>query len=97
MYGGEGERAFVDFWEWNGDRWREILLVSPNPGPRYSPGLAFDSRRGRLVLYGGFVHDSGGRTRRMDDTWEWDGARWRQIHLGHAWEWDGTAWRRVGT
>ena len=96
MYGGEGARAFVDLWEWDGNRWREIPLQAPNPGPRYSPGLAFDSRRGRLVLYGGLVHDSSGRTRRMDDTWEWDGVRWRRIHLGDTWEWDGTAWRRVG-
>jgi len=97
MYGGEGarSRAFVDLWEWDGDRWREIPLHAPNPGARYSPGLAFDSRRGRLVLYGGLVHDSSGRTRRMDDTWEWDRVRWRRIHLGDTWEWDGTAWRRV--
>ena len=98
MYGGEaGARKFVDLWEWDGDRWREIPLQTPNPGPRYAPGLAFDSRRGRLLLYGGLVHDSSGRTRRMDDTWEWDGVRWRRIHLGDTWEWDGTAWRRVGS
>ncbi len=97
LYGGEaGSRAFVDLWEWDGDRWREIPLQAPNPGPRYAPGLAFDSRRGRLVLYGGLVHDSGGRTRRMDDTWEWDGVRWRRIHLGDTWESDGEVWRRIG-
>jgi hypothetical protein len=96
MYGGEaGARAFVDLWEWDGDRWHEIPLQAPNPGPRYAPGFVFDSRRGRLVLYGGLVHDSSGRTRRMDDTWEWDGVRWRRIHLGDTWEWDGTAWRRI--
>jgi hypothetical protein len=97
MYGGEGATKFVDFWEWNGERWREIPLQAPNPGPRNSPGLAFDSRRGRLVLYGGLAPDSSGRLRRMDDTWEWDGTRWRQIQLGAPWELDdtGDGWRRV--
>ena len=98
MYGGEGARKFVDLWEWDGSRWREIPLQAPNPGPRYSPALGFDSRRGRLVLYGGLAPDSSGRIRyRMDDTWEWDGVRWLQIHPGETWELDetGERWRRM--
>ena len=98
MYGGEGERKFVDLWEWDGERWREVPLPAPYPGPRYAPGLAFDSRRGRLVLYGGLAPDSSGRTRyRMDDTWEWDGVRWLRVNPGDTWELDetGDGWRKV--
>jgi len=39
-----------------------------------SHALAYDSRRERVVLYGG----SNG-TQTFGDTWEWDGANWRQV------------------
>jgi hypothetical protein len=62
-------------WSWNGVSWR----VSPPESPswRTLPGLAFDSRRGRLVYYGGkrkFNRREYGAS--LDDTWEWDGERW---------------------
>ena len=37
---------------------------------------AFDTRRGRLVVYGGVGSDPADR---RDDTWEWDGARWHAM------------------
>ena len=33
--------------------------------------MAYDSQRGRVVLFGGYG-DSGG----LADTWEWDGSTW---------------------
>jgi hypothetical protein len=33
--------------------------------------MAFDERRGRVVLYGG-----SGPRENLGDTWEWDGVRW---------------------
>jgi len=46
------------------------------PGPRGGFGMAYDSARGKTVLYGGGV-DAGIPTDR--DTWEWDGTNWRRV------------------
>src|SRR5690606_15706426 len=42
---------------------------------RIGHAMAFDERRGRLVLYGGVPRIDEPQT---DDLWEWDGARWEQ-------------------
>jgi N-acetylneuraminic acid mutarotase len=42
------------------------------PSPRNQPAIAFDSKRGKLVLFGGI--DQAGTS--LNDTWEWDGAKW---------------------
>ncbi len=57
-----------DTWEWNGSDWslRTPLL---SPPARLGHAMAFDSVRGRTVLFGG----SG-----LADTWEWDGTNWIQ-------------------
>jgi cysteine-rich repeat protein len=67
------ERAkFADTWRWDGSTWiDEHPIVSP---PRRShPALAYDLRRSRVVLFGGF-NQNGNATA---DTWEWDGVTWR--------------------
>ena len=40
-----------DAWEWDGSSWQELAGLS-GPGGRFAPGLAYDARRGRAVLYG---------------------------------------------
>ena len=47
-----------------------------SPVPRLSHVLAFDSRRGRTVLFGGRTTTPGGFDLFLNDTWEWDGLRW---------------------
>ena len=47
--------------------------AGPKPSARQETALAFDSARGRTVLFGGF-DEAGWR----QDTWEWDGTRWEQ-------------------
>lgn len=44
------------------------------PAPRTDADMAFDAARGRLVMFGGV----NGATYR-GDTWEYDGAAWRQV------------------
>lgn len=53
----------IDTWRFDGVRWELI----PNPGisQRYYHSMAYDSRRKRVVLFGGGGVTSG--------TWEWDG------------------------
>ena len=72
--GGYGSSvAFGDTWEWDGVDWIQHS-VSPSPSARWGHALAFDDRRGRVVLFGGFHAGE-----LYADVWEWDGAAWEQI------------------
>lgn len=63
-----------DTWEWSGAAW-ERMQPATKPRGRAGHALAFDSARGRVVLFGG----SAGTFQPLGDTWEWDGQDWRQI------------------
>jgi hypothetical protein len=53
-----------------------IAAVPPDrPSPRSAAGLVFDSRRSRLVLFGG----SDSTYQPLADTWEWSGNRWTRL------------------
>jgi Galactose oxidase, central domain len=67
-----------DTWEWNGSKWTQIMVTGPPP--RAEAAIAFDSRRGRVVLFGGYNRTEDGRNR-LGDTWEWDGSKWTQIKV----------------
>jgi len=62
-----------DTWEWDGRRWIQIDVHGP--GPRTEASMTFDSRRGRIVLFGGYSR-VGAVINRFGDTWEWDGVEW---------------------
>ena len=61
-----------DTWEWDGGYWTQMQDVGPSP--RSLTALAFDSERGRTVLFGGQ-----GAAGVLGDTWEWDGSDWTQV------------------
>jgi hypothetical protein len=58
-----------DQWEWDGlaQTWTNRQLTT-QPSGRYGASVAWDSMRGRAVLFGGFDETTG----RRNDTWEWD-------------------------
>lgn len=62
-------------WTFDGLSWtdRAVMVIPP---PRYGYGLAFDTLRGRTVLYGGITSSS---SQPLGDTWEWDGTAWIQM------------------
>ncbi|MFC1609837.1 kelch repeat-containing protein, partial [Myxococcota bacterium] len=64
-----------DIWEWDGasGTWTDVTPTGPKPTARAFHATAYDSGRGKLVLFGG----SGGGTL-LQDTWEWDGA-WKNV------------------
>ncbi|MCG3130739.1 MAG: hypothetical protein FLDDKLPJ_01511 [Phycisphaerae bacterium] len=68
---GFGPTAHIDeTWLYDGSSWRRVegeTLVG-----RRMPEMAFDSRRGVVVMFGG--NESGP----LGDTWEWDGEIWTQ-------------------
>lgn len=58
---GQSVYRFDDTWEWTGQRWVE--RPSPvHPSIRAGSMMAYDSRRDRVVLFGGETNS---------DTWEW--------------------------
>lgn len=81
MIGGDATDAAQtrdSLWTWSGTRWR--VSGDLEPGWRTLPAMAFDSRRRRMVLYGG-LRKLGARQYvdpAEDDTWEWDGTRWEE-------------------
>ena len=80
VFGGTGSYApgqpaprLGDLWEFDGQRWRAVKFAD-GPGPRTSPGAAFDSKRGITVVFGGV--DSSGF---LGDLWAWNGTAWRKL------------------
>ncbi|MEY3231507.1 MAG: hypothetical protein RL689_1596 [Planctomycetota bacterium] len=71
-----------DTWIYDGASWRQALVAGPSK--RSGSTMAYDERRGRTVLFGGSVQPIVGDGRRdfYNDTWEWDGASWRQVASG---------------
>ena len=65
-----------DTWVLRGNRWEQRHVRGP--GARAEAAIAYDGRRERVVLFGGYVRTPTGRTR-LGDTWEWDGDRWQQV------------------
>ncbi len=72
--------AAGETWVWNGLTWTD---VTPDPNdPNQSPpargghGVAYDSEREKVVLFGGYSHDL---QQYLSDTWEWDGQTWTDV------------------
>jgi len=80
LFGGFGPDGIPkgDTWLWNGESWR--LAADVGPPPRKWPAAAYDSHRGVVVLHGG--REGEGRSGlSLNDTWIWDGRRWKEIQV----------------
>jgi hypothetical protein len=60
-------------WEWDGTTWTERTPAA-SPSGRGRGAMAYDRKRGKIVLFGG---GAGGHI--SNDTWEWDGATWTEL------------------
>jgi hypothetical protein len=65
---GSGSSQIDETWEWDGTRWMRMTPTA-SPSPRGGHTMAFDSRRERIVLFGGYRHN---------EVWEYDGQGWLQ-------------------
>jgi hypothetical protein len=63
-----------DTWEFDGASWTQIN-TGTSPSRRWAHVMAFDTKRARTVLFGGYgpSSTSGQET---NDTWEYDGTSW---------------------
>lgn len=71
-----------DTWEWDGQVWVKRNPVN-RPPPMSQFGIAYDSNRGRTIIFGGYKDTppnyQNGYEVITNDIWEWDGANWTQI------------------
>jgi hypothetical protein len=82
--GGNGWTMFDDTWELDHrtQAWTQIpTTAQPRPAIHYA--LAYDARRGVVVLFGGITVVNGVFAN-LRETWEWDGLRWTQNHTANA-------------
>jgi Galactose oxidase, central domain len=67
-----------DTWIFQNGDWSQLATPS-TPTARTVPAAAFDPLRDRVVLFGGNVFDTDGKTIiTIHDTWEFDGTTWTQ-------------------
>ncbi|MFN7971366.1 MAG: hypothetical protein U0166_03310 [Acidobacteriota bacterium] len=74
LFGGVSTETFGvldDVWEYDGSAWVQKPSVPPTLGPRSRHGMAADTTRGVIVMFGGFDG-----TANRNDTWEYDGIGW---------------------
>jgi uncharacterized protein (TIGR03437 family) len=69
--------ALSDTWSYDGTNWTQFNNAATPPG-RWGHVMAFDTSRGRVVLFGGYgpAYPGGADT---NDTWEFDGSTWVQV------------------
>jgi hypothetical protein len=80
-----------DTWTWNSRTWAPVVPET-SPPARRGHTLTYDSRRKRVVLFGGL----GQSQTPLSDTWEWDGIDWTESmpttspppRVGHAMTYD---------
>ena len=68
--------ALGDTWIFDGKQWKEIKVKGPER--RSGHVMAYDPERKSVFLYGGAYYD-GKVVKRYNDTWEWDGEKWKQV------------------
>ena len=66
LFGGFNGNYLGDTWEWNGaiPQWTQMNIVGPKPSARHTHAMGYDSRRGSIILFGGFYNNY------LGDTWE---------------------------
>lgn len=77
LFGGNsGNGPLPDTWEFNGSQWNEISAGGAgSPAARDEVGIAYDTARQRVVLFGGESSSGTGSvpgTQSFGDTWEYE-------------------------
>jgi len=77
LFGGIAGTGFNDYladtWEYANGIWQQRVTGAATPPPRFGHGMAYDSARSRVVMFGGRTRSG---TIFLDDTWEWNGSSW---------------------
>ena len=76
--GDESDTFLADTWRFKDGRWTSA--AAKGPSPRAEASMAYDRDRGRIVLFGGYRRTAG-VTKRLGDTWEWNGEQWSEVAM----------------
>jgi uncharacterized protein (TIGR03437 family) len=85
MFGGNGPAQpgcsyLGDTWIWNGTEWTQATPQT-SPPARAGHGMAYDSARRQVVVFGGVGANGFGNqctSQNLNDTWVWDGSNWTE-------------------
>jgi hypothetical protein len=68
----------ADTWEWDGRQWTQVATTGP---VGRVTAMVYDSKRKQVVLFGGVgeAPSRGQPQPHFNDTWVWDGKRWRKV------------------
>jgi hypothetical protein len=83
LYGGqwnEKKLRLNDTWEFYSGDWHPVYPATKPNGKVYV-NMVYDSTRNRIVLFGGFISDSGWFS---DDTWEYYDGNWHQVNTANS-------------
>jgi hypothetical protein len=75
---GQPRERLADVWEFDGATWTQ-KRVTGGPTGRESQGVAYDSKRGVVLAFGG-----GDASGFRNDLWAWNGSTWTQLDAGGA-------------
>jgi cysteine-rich repeat protein len=78
MFGGadaSGLHVFDETWLWDGHDWQQARPAT-TPAAREGAMMAFDGKRGRIIMFGGRVRNVEGGSNFYEETWSWDGTNW---------------------
>lgn len=81
LYGGvtSAESPLGDTWEFTAAGWHNLTpSLSPAPPARWGAGMVYDPALHALLLFGG--HFATGALNTLNDTWEFTGAGWTELH-----------------
>ena len=67
--------APAETWLFDGKTWRQASTPTV-PSPRTEASMAWDTRTGKVVLFGGINTRTGAE---LGDTWVWSGSSWAQL------------------
>jgi CSLREA domain-containing protein/uncharacterized repeat protein (TIGR01451 family)/prepilin-type N-terminal cleavage/methylation domain-containing protein len=81
-YVGATSATTNETWEWDGSAWTKMAPAS-SPGARYYGAMAFDSSRGKTVLFGGSYSSPPSPSVSLNDTWEYNGSTWTDVSLAN--------------
>ncbi len=81
---------YSDMWTFDGNGWSLLNPTGGTPGQRYGAQAVVDPRSNHVLLFGGLRDDPvppvppatkpGEVQVYSNDTWEWDGSTWKQLH-----------------
>lgn len=81
LFGGSGLDPLNDLWAWDGTDWTEITPAGEAPAPRNRMAMTWDSKRHRVLVYGGTTtyppHID--ETNTFADLWAYDGDSWQLL------------------